>query len=82
VIPKMAVCRLCGIKPKREIVAWGFSDKDDELFLVHRCQGKIVRFPKRDTFSHLYVSGQEPLVVESWNALQEAPTGTKDGTSA
>lgn len=68
--PKTALCKTCGKKPKQEIVAFGFSDKDDELFLVHWCKGVHVRFPKRGTFSANYVNGQRPLVVKAWNELQ------------
>jgi hypothetical protein len=72
-MPKTMPCKECGRKPKREIIAWGFSDKDDELFLVHKCRGGFVRFPKKGSFTHLYPNGpngQEMLVVKAWNARQ------------
>ena len=70
-LPKIANCKDCGKKPKEEIVSFGFTDKDDELFLVHWCKGVHVRFPKRDTFTAHYVNGQRPLVREAWNKNQE-----------
>ena len=77
--PKTSPCKDCGQKPKREIVAFGFSDKDDEFFLVHKCKGKPIRFPKRGTFSQYYANAQEPLVVTAWNALNEGLSDAAEG---
>lgn len=65
--PKTFPCKECGQKPRRQIVAWGYSDKDDEFFLIHKCNGKNVRFPEKHRFSHVYANAQEPLVVAAWN---------------
>ena len=37
-LPKIANCKECGKKPKEQIWAFGYSDKDDELYLQHFCQ--------------------------------------------
>jgi hypothetical protein len=74
-IPKMSPCKDCGKKPKEIIWAFGYSDKDDELYLVHWCnfQNKKVHFPelKKHPFTAHYVNGQRPLVREAWNNLNQ-----------
>lgn len=69
-IPKTLQCKDCGKKPKREIIGWGYSDKDDELFLVHWCNGNHIRFPEKGTFYSTRPEFQEPLVVHAWNQSQ------------
>ena len=69
-IPKTLPCKDCGIKPKRQIVGWGYSDKDDELFLVHKCKGVAMRFPVEGTFMATRPEFQEALVVKAWNEWQ------------
>jgi hypothetical protein len=73
VIPKTSNCRKCGLKPKRTVISWSFGDSDDELFLVHKCHGEMIRFPKRGSYTNFILSGQEQHVIEAWN-LENEPT--------
>lgn len=69
-LPKTLPCRKCGVKPKQKIVAFGFTDKDDEFFLVHKCGGVMKYFPLRGTFDYKTLDGQIPLVITEWNRIQ------------
>lgn len=74
-IPKLVPCKLCGKKPKEQIWAMSYSDKDDELYLQHWCnaENKKVYFPqlKQNPFTAQYVKGQRPLIYEAWNEAQK-----------
>lgn len=76
--PKIMFCPKCGKRPKEQIWAMGYSDKDDELYLVHWCnaENKKVYFPRlnKHPFTAWYVKGQRKHVRESWNgfAIAEA----------
>ena len=66
-MPRTLPCKTCGVKPKREVIGWGFSDKDDELFLVHKCKGSSVRFPEKGRFYSTRPEFQERLLIPAWN---------------
>ena len=68
--PKTMNCKDCGVKPKQQLIHWSYGDSDDELFLVHWCNGTHKQFPKRGTFTHLYPNGQRPLLINAWNEAQ------------
>ena len=69
-MPKTQPCKICGTKPKREIIGWSYGDSNDEFYLVHKCNGKSYRFPEKDTFMAWKVKEQERKVVEAWNRKQ------------
>lgn len=75
-LPKLELCKDCKKKPKEIIWAVGYSDKDNELYLVHWCnkQNGKVYFPelKKHPFTANYVNGQRPQVYEAWNTAQIA----------
>lgn len=73
-IPKIVKCLKCGKKPKEIIFAMGYSDKDDEFYLVHWCnaENKKTYYPKlkQNPFTAYYVNGQRPRVIAAWNEAQ------------
>lgn len=78
-IPKTLPCRECGIKPKRQIVSHGYTDKDDELFLVHNCGKKSVRFPEKGRFYDYMIAEQERRAIPAWNAEHGQVDRPKEG---
>lgn len=66
-LPKTLPCRICGQKPKRHIWSHGYTDKDDELFLIHVCNGKADRFPAKGRFFDVMVPEQERRLIPAWN---------------
>jgi hypothetical protein len=63
-MPRRLPCKICGIKPKMIIKAFGYSDKDDRYTLqCSKCK-KIVE-ANYDLLPNY--TGQEYDVVHKWN---------------
>lgn len=67
-MPKRVPCKVCGRKPKHEIIAWGYGDSNDEHTLIcthgKRNAPDYVRIP-----NPLKQFLKEIEVVKLWNAI-------------